>query len=107
FPLAGKPVLDGDTIRVKGLDATLRLLALDAEETIKSRKSAVEIESDFDRYLIEHRGDSKHPVKAGTPMGDAAKQFAIKFFEGVHVVRLERDHPKEIRDRYDRYLAYV
>jgi hypothetical protein len=40
-------------------------------------------------------------------MGEEAKKYAIKFFEGVRTVRLERDHPKEIRDRYDRYLAYV
>ena len=39
FALAGKPVLDGDTIRVEGLDSTLRLLALDSEETIKDEQS--------------------------------------------------------------------
>ncbi len=107
FALAGKPVLDGDTIRVQGLDATMRLLALDAEESVKSRKAEIEIESDFEGYLREKRGDSRHPVKAATPMGEAAKHFAIEFFQGVSTVRLERDHPKEIRDRFNRYLAYV
>ena len=31
----------------------------------------------------------------------------MKFFEGADKVRLERDHPAEIRDAYQRYLAYV
>ncbi len=40
-------------------------------------------------------------------MGDYAKVWADQWFEGVDKVRLERDHPAEIRDRYNRYLAYV
>ena len=31
FPLTNKPVVDGDTIKVVGLDASLRLLGLDCE----------------------------------------------------------------------------
>ena len=107
FALAGKPVLDGDTIRVEGLDSTMRLLALDCEETLKDEQSRRDVEDDWPKYLIDKRHGGKHPVKAGTPMGEEAKKYAIKFFEGVRTVRLERDHPKEIRDRYDRYLAYV
>jgi hypothetical protein len=42
-----------------------------------------------------------------TPLGEEAKHFAQAFFEGVDQVRLERDHPGEIRDFYGRYLAYV
>ncbi len=107
FALAGRSVLDGDTIRVEGLDSTLRLLGLDCEETLKSEQSRRAVEDDWPRYLQERRGSSRHPVKAGTPAGEAAKKFAIGFFSGVSRVRLERDDPKEIRDRYDRYLAYV
>jgi endonuclease YncB( thermonuclease family) len=107
FALAGKPVLDGDTIRVEGLDSTLRLIGLDAEETIKDKHSARDMAGDFDAYLAQKRGDARRPIKAATPLGEAAKRFAIDFFAGVDQVRLERDHPKEIRDRYDRYLAYV
>jgi endonuclease YncB( thermonuclease family) len=107
FSLAGRPVLDGDTIRVEGLESTLRLLALDTEETLKDEQSRRDVEDDWPRYLARKRGASKHPTKAGTPLGEEAKQFAIKFFEGVRRVRLERDHPKEIRDVYDRYLAYA
>jgi hypothetical protein len=39
--------------------------------------------------------------------GEEAKKFAQKFFKGVRTVQLERDHPKEIRDFYNRYLTYV
>jgi hypothetical protein len=47
------------------------------------------------------------PRRAARATREAAKRFAVDFFSGVDVVRLERDHPKEVRDRYDRYLAYV
>jgi hypothetical protein len=40
-------------------------------------------------------------------MGEVAKHWGQKFFEGVTKVRVERDHPSEIRDRYNRYLAYA
>jgi hypothetical protein len=40
-------------------------------------------------------------------MGMEAKEWAEKFFAGADKVRLERDDPKQIRDRYNRYLAYV
>ena len=107
FALAGKPVIDGDTVKVEGLDSTLRLLALDCEETLKDEQSRRDVEDDWPKYLKDKRGDRKHPTKAGTPMGEEAKKFAIAFFQSVRTVRIERDHPKEIRDRFDRYLAYV
>jgi endonuclease YncB( thermonuclease family) len=107
FALARKPVLDGDTISVEGLDSTLRLLALDAEETLKDEKSRREVEDNWPRYLASRRGSARHPVKAGTPMGEEAKRFAMDCFAGVSRVRFERDDPKEIRDRFDRYLAYA
>jgi hypothetical protein len=46
-------------------------------------------------------------VKFATPLGEQAKQWADAWFNDVDVVRLERDDPEEIRDRYGRYLAYV
>jgi endonuclease YncB( thermonuclease family) len=100
-------IVDGDTIRVDGLDSSLRLLGLDAEETFKSAEDRRQADADFDAYLIHKRGGGPRPVKAATPMGEAAKEFAKQFFAGVTRVRLERDDPREIRDRYDRYLAYV
>jgi endonuclease YncB( thermonuclease family) len=107
FALASEAVLDGDTIRVEGLDSTLRLVALDCEETIKDERSRRDVEDDWPKYLEARRGKSRRPVKSGTPMGEEAKRFAKKFFADVDRIRLERDDPKEIRDRYDRYLAYA
>ncbi|MFC1654261.1 thermonuclease family protein, partial [Myxococcota bacterium] len=107
FPLARKAVVDGDTVKVAGLDTSLRLLAIDTEETFKSEGDRRLYEQGFDEYLKAKRGDSPKPVKVASPLGEDAKKFAEKFFEGVSVVRLERDHPKEIRGRFNRYLAYV
>ncbi|HET6613258.1 MAG TPA: thermonuclease family protein [Kofleriaceae bacterium] len=107
FSLASDAVLDGDTIRVEGLESSLRLLGLDTEEIYhhKDNKRAAEI--DFDKYMRDQRGDSPRPVKFGTPVGVEAKQFAIDFLDGADTVRIERDHPKEIRGFFNRYLAYV
>ncbi len=107
FRLAAKAIIDGDTIKVNGLATSLRLLAIDTEETYKSDMDRRASDADFDQYLREKRGDRDRPVKAATPLGEDAKKFAKKFFEGATFVRLERDHPKEIRGRYGRYLAYV
>lgn len=107
FALASKAVLDGDTIRVEGLDSTMRLLGLDCEETIKNEGDRRAVEDDWPEYLQKKRGGGRKPIKAGTPMGEEGKHFAKKFFAGVDRVRLERDDPKEIRDRFDRYLAYA
>jgi len=108
FPLAAKnAIVDGDTIRVQGLDSTLRILAIDAEETFKHETERRAYEAGWDKYLKDQRGTSPHPVKMATPLGDEAKVFAQHFFDGVSTVRLERDHPKEVRDYYNRYLAYV
>lgn len=98
-------VVDGDTIRVNGLDSSLRLLGLDAEETFKSDADRRGVEAGFDAYLKNKRGSSPRPTKSATPAGEAAKAWAVQFFAGVDRVRLERDTPTEIRDRYNRYLA--
>jgi endonuclease YncB( thermonuclease family) len=100
-------VVDGDTVRVNGLDASLRLLGMDTEETFKSEPDRRLFEAGWLQYLSAKRGNSKHPVKMATPLGEDAKHFAQNFFEGIDKVKLERDHPAEIRDRYNRYLAYV
>ena len=107
FTLPPDSVVDGDTIRVAGLGSTLRLLGLDAEETFKSEADRNAYEEGWEAYLKKMKGDSKRPVKMATPVGEEAKDFAKRFFAGVDTVILERDHPKEIRDYYNRYLAYV
>ncbi|MBX3155887.1 MAG: thermonuclease family protein [Deltaproteobacteria bacterium] len=100
-------VTDGDTVHVDGLDSSLRLVGIDTEETFKTEPDRRDYEAGWEQYLVKKRGASKRPVKMSTPFGDTAKKFAVKFFDGVDRVRLERDHPAEIRDRYKRYLAYV
>lgn len=100
-------VVDGDTVWVDGLDASLRLLGIDAEETFKNEADRRAVETDWEGYLKAKRGTSKRPVKIASPLGEQAKAWGKTFFEGVEKVRIERDHPAEIRDVYNRYLAYV
>jgi endonuclease YncB( thermonuclease family) len=101
-------VTDGDTLRVDGLDSALRLLGIDCEETFKNEGDRRLAESaDWATYLETKRGGKKRPVKIASPLGEQAKVFGKKFFEDAPVVRVERDDPRQIRDRFDRYLAYV
>ncbi|MBL8945968.1 MAG: thermonuclease family protein, partial [Myxococcales bacterium] len=82
-------------------------IGLDCEETFKSDKALRAYEVGFAEYLANEQKKASRPVKVPTPLGMDAKHFAEEFFDGVTTVRLERDHPKDIRDRYNRYLAYV
>jgi endonuclease YncB( thermonuclease family) len=108
FELDGaSAVVDGDTIHVKGLDSSLRLLAIDTEETFKHDDERRAFEGGWEQYKKGVRGSSARPVKFATPLGEDAKTYAAEFFEDVTTVRIERDHPGEIRDYYGRYLAYV
>jgi endonuclease YncB( thermonuclease family) len=100
-------ITDGDTIRVDGLDSSLRLLGMDTEETFKSENDRRMYDAGWAQYVAAKRGSSPRPVKFATPLGEDAKHFAQNFFEGADKVRLERDHPAEIRDAYRRYLAYA
>jgi len=107
YRLADDPVIDGDTIRVEGIDGSVRLLSLDTEERFHSKTDRAAASKDFKQYLRTKRGDAARPVKAGTPMGEEASEFAENFFKGADEVRLERDDPKEIRGNYGRLLAYA
>lgn len=107
FPLATNAVIDGDTIRVDGLRTSLRLLAIDTEETFKRPAEKRLFSTGWQNYLKVLMGKKVKPVKMATPLGMDAKKWAAKFFDGVQIVRLERDHPKEIRGRFNRYLVYV
>ena len=108
FPVDGaSAVIDGDTIRVQGLPASLRLLAIDTEETFKKDHERQAFSAGWEQYKKKMRGSSARPTKMATPLGEDAKVFAQSFFEDVHSVRLERDHPGEIRDFYNRDLAYI
>ena len=107
FALADKGVIDGDTIRVRGLDESIRLLSLDTEEVFHGERERGEAERDFDAYRERKRAESARPPKFGSPLGEAAAEFARDFFKGVESVRLVRDNPKEIYGHFGRYLAYA
>jgi micrococcal nuclease len=74
-------VIDGDTILVRAGDRTLdvRLLGIDTPETV-------------------------HPQRPVECFGPQASRYAKRLLEGAPV-RLAYD--RELRDRYDRWLAYV
>jgi endonuclease YncB( thermonuclease family) len=105
FPLT--KVIDGDTIRVDGLDQSHRLIGLDTEETFKTERDRRAFENGWESYLVKAQAKTRSPVKIPTPLGEDAKTFAKAFFKGVRYVQLERDHPKEVRDRFGRFLTYV
>jgi endonuclease YncB( thermonuclease family) len=100
-------IIDGDTFRVNGLDRSLRLLAIDTEETFKHDSERRAFDAGWEPYMKAMRGDRPRPAKYATPLGMDAKAWAEKFFDDVDRVRLERDDPREIRGRYNRYLTYV
>jgi len=107
YRLADDPVIDGDTIRVQGIDGSLRLLSLDTEERLHGKADRVAASKNFERYLKAKRADAPRPQKMGTPMGEEAANFAEAFFEGAGVVQLQRDDPKETRGNFGRLLAYA
>jgi endonuclease YncB( thermonuclease family) len=104
------PVVDGDTIRVDGLDKSLRLVGLDTEEVFKDDGSLLkQANADWPAYLAKANegSDPKRPPKYGKPMGEASKVFAEEFFKGIKEVRLEYDHPKKKRGYYHRHLVHI
>ena len=107
YELARNPVVDGDTIRVRGIEGSVRLLKIDTEERFHGKAERAAATKDFDRYRERKRRRGPRLPKFGTPMGEEAAEFAKAFFDGVEVVRLERDDPKAMRGRHGRLLAYV
>lgn len=106
FRLAPNAVVDGDTIRVEGIEPLIRLLSIDTEELFRGDEARA-AKRDFAKYLERKRGNSARPVKGGTPMGETAKAFAEAFFDDVQTVRLERDDPKAIQGQFGRPLAHA
>jgi endonuclease YncB( thermonuclease family) len=107
FRLSERPIVDGDTIRVAGVEGSLRLLSIDTEEKLRSKRARAEVAKNFEVYRERKRSRSSRPPKMGTPMGEQATEFARSFFEGSEIVRLERDDPKKLRGSYGRLLAYA
>lgn len=107
FALAKDAVVDGDTIKVEGLKASLRLLCLDAEETFKNAADRRAATEDFEKYREAKESESDLPVKYSTFIGEDGKEFAHKFFDGLKTVRLEYDTLNRKVDYYNRNLCYV
>ncbi len=103
------PVVDGDTIRVDGLDRTLRLIGIDTEETFKDPGQKQLAQRDWGEYLrtVNAGHLAARPPKYGTFMGEAARDFAEWFFHDKRTVRLEYDDPRRRRGYYGRHLVHV
>src|SRR3954469_20106427 len=58
-------ISDGDTIRVDGLDSSLRLLGIDTEETFdpEPKEDQRAFEAGWPSYIAMKRGKSPRPVK--------------------------------------------
>ncbi len=112
FPLAERPVVDGDTIRLARPwttpAASVRVHALDTEEVFHGDAQALAASrADFAEYAKARRGALRFPVKYPTQAGEEAKRFAERFFAGVAKVRLERDEAGRDLDGFGRVLAHV
>ncbi len=107
YGLPANPVIDGDTIRVKGVESSVRLLKIDTEERFHGKAERAAAEKDFERYRNNKRARGHRLPKFGTPMGEKAADFARAFFDGAEAVRLERDDPKAMRGQHGRLLAYA
>jgi endonuclease YncB( thermonuclease family) len=109
FPMA--KVIDGDTIRVEvnGHMTSLRLLGIDTEECFHDGNNRRQKEAfgDFEKYVERLQKGALRPTKYPTPFGEAARQFAIKFFENVKEVEVENDDPNEKTGHFGRMLSYV
>jgi endonuclease YncB( thermonuclease family) len=102
------PIVDGDTVAVIGLDASLRLTAIDTEEVWHHRSDLRDrAYSDFGDYLRLMYADAQGIPKFATPMGELAREYARQFFEGDTRVRLEYDSLENTRGYFGRYLVYV
>jgi endonuclease YncB( thermonuclease family) len=109
-PRSDRPfVVDGDTLRVEGLQGSLRLLGIDTEETFKDAGRLALARRDWDEYLkLVYAGENPaRPPKFGTPLGEAARHFAETFFADAKSVRLEHDDPARKTGYYGRHLVHV
>lgn len=107
FDVTAETVVDGDTLRLPG-QPSLRVLGLDCEEVFRAAADRAAAAADFAAYARAKRGDSRLPVKYGTPAGDAAREHVRALLRGVSRMRVEKDEVggREI-DLYGRRLAHV
>jgi endonuclease YncB( thermonuclease family) len=103
-------VIDADTIKIREIDESIRLLCVDAEEIFKNYQTKQKelAEKDWKAYLALKKKEQKtRPIKYPTPIGELSRQFAEDFFTGVEQVKLERDSLDRLTDYFYRPLCYV
>ena len=103
----GGAIVDGDTVRAKGMDAAIRIVGIDTEELYRDQRDRDGAEADFVAYATRKRGKSLKPVKYGTPLGHAAKDFAIKFFGDVEQLLFIHDKDDQPRGYYGRHVGHT
>jgi len=102
-------VADGDTIRVVGVDESIRFLCIDTEECAKgpgAEGAVAAMVRDYARYVKEQTRNDPF-AKFDTPLGWEAKSFAEEWFPKGSVVRIEIDSPARRTGYYGRVLGYV
>ena len=108
WPASVECVVDADTVRIGEKRQGVRILAVDAEEVFREPKDRKAAEQDFAAYAKAKRGESKYPVKYGTPAGEAAREFVKGLMDGVTHIRLERDAVGDrAKGTYGRLLGHV
>ena len=100
-------VVDGDTVHLEGLKESVRIVGVDAEEIFHSDTDRKAAEEDFARYAQAKRGAERRPVKYGTPEGEAAKEFAERYFRDVPQVLYVPDDPAMPTEYYGRNLGHL
>jgi endonuclease YncB( thermonuclease family) len=100
-------VVDGDTIKCWKLDGSVRLLAVDAEETFHALEDRIDAGRGWEAYAAKKAADNDLPVKYGSFIGEEGWHWAREFFRGVKAVRLEYDSLDRKKDIYGRHLCYA
>src|SRR5262249_50278837 len=85
----------------------VRVQSVDAEEVFHEPAEREAATRDFAAYARSRRGLSKHPVKFGTPAGEAAKAWMVEVISGLRTVRLECEEQGRDRDGFGRRLVHV
>jgi len=102
------PFIDGDTVGVAGLDASIRMDGFDTEEVLHGHSDRrLRMYSDFEGYAAEIYAENPGLPKYPTPLGELAQEYARQFFSGDTEVRLEFDELTRTRGYFSRYLVYV
>jgi endonuclease YncB( thermonuclease family) len=103
----GGAVIDGDSIRLTGLDRSVRLVGIDCEEVFHGGGDRELADRDFPRYVRRKQQGHARPAKYATPAGMAARDFALEFFREVTAVQLVPDDPAQPTGYYGRYLGHL